>query len=66
MTEAAYNTIVKDNPLPIYKRVPEKDMSEGVDDLCSSFQVTISQKDVSDITQNIRWLSWITQRLTSF
>lgn len=41
MTEAACNTIVKDNLLPIYKRVAEKDMSEGVDDLCSSFQVTI-------------------------
>ena len=41
MTEAAYNTIVKDNLLLIYKRVPEKDMSEGVDDLCFSFQVTI-------------------------
>ena len=41
MTEAACNTIVKDNLLPIYKRVAEKDMSEGVDNICSSFQVTI-------------------------
>ena len=41
MTEATYSTIVKDNLLPICKRVAEKDMSEGVDDLCFSFKVTI-------------------------
>ena len=49
MTEAAYNSMVKDTLLPVYNRVAERDMHEAANGVRSSFQVTIDEEDISDV-----------------
>ena len=38
---------MKDTPLPVYKRVAERDIHEAADDISSSFQVKIDEEEIS-------------------